>query len=45
VPVGELPQLGDLPRAAYDAAVGTDKPPHARVDVEWVAAARPTARV
>lgn len=41
VAVGDLAQLGDLPRAAYDAAAGTDKPPHARVDVPWAAPARP----
>ncbi len=41
VGVGDLAQMGDLPRAAYEAAAGTDKPPHARVDVPWAAPARP----
>ena len=45
VAVGDLPQLGDLPRAAYEAAAGTDKPPHTRTDVAWAAPARPTAGV
>jgi hypothetical protein len=45
VAVGDLPQLGDLSRAAYEAAAGSDKPPHARVDVPWTAPARPTAGV
>ncbi len=45
VAVGDLPQLGDAGRAAYEAAAGTDKPPHARVDIPWDAPARPTAGV
>ncbi len=43
VAVGDLAQLGDQPRAAYDATAGTDKPPHSRVDVPWAAPARPNA--
>jgi len=43
VAIGDLPQLGDLPRAAFDAAAGTDKPAYSRTDVDWIAAARPTA--
>jgi hypothetical protein len=35
VPLAALPQLGDLARAAYEAQLGTDQPPHARVDVQW----------
>ena len=45
VAVGDLPQLGDLPRAAFEAAVGSDKSPHSRVDVPWAAPSRPTANV
>lgn len=45
VAVGDLPQLGDLSRAAFEAAVGADKSPHSRVDVPWAAPSRPTANV
>nr|MCU0704837.1 protein kinase [Fimbriiglobus sp.] len=45
VAVGDLPQVGELARAAFEAAATTDKPPHARVDIPWTAPARPTAGV
>jgi serine/threonine protein kinase len=41
-PIGELPQLGPVAQQAYATAVGTDKPPHARVDIEWAPLMRPT---
>jgi hypothetical protein len=40
-PVGELPQLAGPAQQAYLAALGTDKPPHARGDVEWAPLMKP----
>jgi len=44
VPLANLQQLGDTALAAYQAQLGTEHPPHARMDVGWVAPFRPAPK-